>query len=336
MTDTQTCSGVAGVGAAGETDSAARDLQVMHVITGLGRGGAESQLATLLLIGASGMGRPVVVSLLPRGHYRSAFESAGIPVHDLGLAPGVPNPLAILRLARLIRRYRPHILHAWMYHAHLLAAFALAASGRWGATRLIWGVRCSNMDFTLYARSLRWIVRSCGWLSSWPDAVLFNSEAGIAAHREMGFRPRRAEFLHNGIDTERFSPDPALRLRVRTELGISPAADLVAHVGRVDPMKDHATFLTALGKLDRAEALLIGLGTERLAAPPNVHALGPRDDVDCVLAAADLLVSSSAFGEGFSNALAEGMAAQGHFLFPSAERFHGSGRYPIESDMKNV
>ena len=27
---------------------------------------------------------------------------------------------------------------------------------------------------------------------------------------------------------------------------------------------------------------------------------------------------------------------QGHFLFSSAERFHGSGRYPIESDMENV
>ena len=28
--------------------------------------------------------------------------------------------------------------------------------------------------------------------------------------------------------------------------------------------------------------------------------------------------------------------AQGHFLFPSAERFHGSGRFPIEFDMENV
>ena len=27
---------------------------------------------------------------------------------------------------------------------------------------------------------------------------------------------------------------------------------------------------------------------------------------------------------------------QGHFLFPSAERFHDSGRYHIESDMENL
>ena len=288
---------------------AGRNFRVMHVITGLGQGGAESQLAALLYVDAPEMGHPLVVSLLPGGAYRSAFESAGIAVHDLGMAKGVPSPLALLRLACLIHRYRPHVLHAWMYHAQLLATLALRISGRWRDTRLVWGVRCSNMDFACYGRSLRWVVRSCGWLSSWPDAVLFNSQASIAAHHEMGFRPRRSELIDNGIETERFRPDPSLRSGVRADLGITPTADLIAHVARVDPMKDHATFLAALGKLDRAEALLIGGDTERLATLANVHALGSRDDVERLLAAADLIVSSSAFGEGFSNALAEGMAA---------------------------
>ena len=287
---------------------AGRDLRVMHVITGLTRGGAESQLATLLRAGAPGMGRAVVVSLLPGGAYRSVIEGAGIPVRDLGAVGGSPSPLALLRLARLIRRCRPHILHAWMYHAQLFATLALAISSRWRDTRLIWGVRCSNMDFTKYDRSLRWVVRACGWLSSRPDAVLFNSEAGIAAHRELGFRPRRSELIDNGIDTGRFRPEPSLRSQARTELGIAPAADLIAHVARVDPMKDHATFLAALGKLAQVEALLIGPDTERLATPANVHALGARNDVERLLAAADLIASTSV-SESFSNALAEGMAA---------------------------
>ena len=288
---------------------AGHEFRVMHVITGLGWGGAEGQLAALLCADAPGMGRAVVVSLLPGGAYRAVFESAGIPVHDLSAARGLPSLLALLRLARLIRRYRPHILHAWMYHAQVFATLALGISGRWRDTRLIWGVRCSNMDLACYGRSLRWVVRSCGWLSSWPGAILFNSQASIAAHRELGFRPRRGELIDNGIDTERFCPDPSLRSQVRAELGIAPSAELIAHVARVDPMKDHTTFLAALGKLNRAEALLIGRDTERLATPPNVHALGSRDDVERLLVAADLIVSSSAFGEGFSNALAEGMAA---------------------------
>jgi glycosyltransferase involved in cell wall biosynthesis len=83
---------------------------------------------------------------------------------------------------------------------------------------------------------------------------------------------------------------------------------VLAHVARVDPMKDHASLRTALMQLPDVTALLIGRGTEQLPAAPNVHRLGRRDDVERLLAAADIVVSSSAFGEGFANVLAEGMA----------------------------
>ena len=293
-----------------ETMSAtARELRVMHVITGLDRGGAESQLTTLLSADASGMGRPVVVSLLPGGAYHSMLADAGITVHDLGATKGNFNPLAILRLVRLIYRYRPHILHAWMYHAQIFAALALGLSGRWLTTRMIWSVRCSKLEVGLYGRRLRWTIRACRWLSSLPAVILFNSEAGAEMHREMGFRHRLQEVIDNGIDIERFRPDPVRGRQVRAELGIAAEVSLIAHVARIDPMKDHETFLAALDKLDHVEVLLIGSGTERFAGLPRVHALGSRSDVERLLTAADLVVSSSAFGEGFSNALAEGMAA---------------------------
>jgi glycosyltransferase involved in cell wall biosynthesis len=84
---------------------------------------------------------------------------------------------------------------------------------------------------------------------------------------------------------------------------------VIVHVARLDPMKDHATLLAALDRLPHVHAVLAGLGTETLTARPRLHRLGVRDDVPRLLAAADLFVSSSAFGEGFSNALAEAMAA---------------------------
>jgi glycosyltransferase involved in cell wall biosynthesis len=164
------------------------------------------------------------------------------------------------------------------------------------------------MDLSRYGSALRLVVKSCAALSRRPDVVTANSRAGLEAHTALGYRPRTSEVVPNGIDVERFRPDPAARNAVRTTLGIADDVVLLAHVARVDAMKDHGSFLAAMRQLPDVHALLIGGGTGELPPLPNVHRLGARTDVPALLAAADIVVSSSAFGEGFSNALAEGMA----------------------------
>jgi glycosyltransferase involved in cell wall biosynthesis len=164
------------------------------------------------------------------------------------------------------------------------------------------------MDLTRYGLGIRFVVRACVALSSKPDLIIANSKAGMQVHLALGYRPRRSEIVPNGIDTEAFKPDPEARAAVRAQLAIPTDAVVVAHVARVDPMKDHATLLAAMAQLPILRALLIGPGTEALAEAPNVLRLGRRLDVARLLAACDIVVSSSAFGEGFSNAIAEGMA----------------------------
>ena len=124
----------------------------------------------------------------------------------------------------------------------------------------------------------------------------------------LGYRPRRTEVVWNGIDTDGFQPDAAMRAAVRGELGVADDAILLAHVARVDPMKDHESFFAAMAQLPDLRTVLIGAGTENLPGASNILRLGRRADVARLLAASDIVVSSSAFGEGFSNALAEGMA----------------------------
>jgi glycosyltransferase involved in cell wall biosynthesis len=75
------------------------------------------------------------------------------------------------------------------------------------------------------------------------------------------------------------------------------------------PMKDHATLIEVARLLPNVRLLAIGAGTEELDGPPNLRRLGRRDDIPALLAASDVIASTSAYGEGFSNAVAEGMAA---------------------------
>lgn len=284
-------------------------MTVMHVITGLNTGGAERMLANLCIAQHRDGASPVVVSLSPGGSQRDRLQAAGVSVVDLGLRRGMPNPLGLFRLAGIVRREKPPVVQSWMYHADLVALLSLWLSGQRKSTRLYWGVRCSDVDLGAYPVPLRIVVRLCALLARFVDGVVYNSKAGEAAHRKLGYRPRRSVVVDNGIDTGDFAPDPEVGKRVRQEMDLPEDAFIVATVARYDTMKGYDTLLAALRRSRDVTCLAIGAGTEVLAGKTRVIPLGERDDVPRLLSAVDALVSPSHFGEGFSNAIGEAMAS---------------------------
>ncbi|MEJ2374257.1 MAG: glycosyltransferase [Pseudolabrys sp.] len=278
---------------------------VLHVISGLGVGGAE---ATLVQLAAALRARGIsqeVVSLAPQDARASALRAAGVDVTILNLKSASSLPTVLPALVRAVNRARPRILQGWMYHGNLAATLCHYLCAGRGQRKLFWNLRASNMDERRYGR----LIRCSAFFSRSVDVVVANSEAGSIFHRRRGLQPRRFAVIDNGIDTDKFRPEPAIRKEVRAELGIGDDAVVVIHVARVDPMKDHATFLATMVELPSVRGILVGHGTQELAAPANVQVLGLRHDIARLLAAADIIASTSAFGEGFSNVVAEGMSA---------------------------
>lgn len=286
---------------------------VLHVIAGLGIGGAEGMLERLVQI--PGPFRHVIVSLTGDGERGERLRKADIEVADLGMRRGLPSPAALWRLVRLMRRLRPTILQTWMYHGDLLGIIAAPLARR---PPVIWNLRCSNMDFSHYRRTTRWVMHILAHLSSLPKAVLANSEAGQRWHAQLGYRPREWILLPNGIDVERFLPDPQARVRWRNRLGIGPNTVLVGMCARRDPMKDHETLLRAMSLVTGDVACaMVGRGVNPgdaaladLAAKSSkkIHLLGYCEDMPGFMAALDIAVLASGFGEGFPNVVAEAMA----------------------------
>lgn len=283
---------------------------LLHVIPSLQTGGAERTLAELVTARRNGPHPQAVVTLSDSDSEAAAAQirAVDVPVYNLGLSSPVQYPIALARLTLLIRRLRPQVIQSWLYYADLIALQALVLSGRRAMTRLYWGVRCSDLDQSQYSRALRWTIALCARYSAQPDAVIANSMAGRAAHTRLGYQPRAFPVIWNGIDTEFFKPDPSARARLRHELAISEGTPVVIHIARVDPMKDHALLLDVAAQVPEARFLMVGRDTETLVAPDNVTALGRRGDVAGLYAAADFLLSTSAYGEGFPNVIAEAMA----------------------------
>ncbi len=294
-------------------------VRVTHLITDLDVGGAERMLAKLVAGTDPARVRHAVISLLPPGSTAAEIAAAGCPVASLDMRRGRLAPGALIRLVGLLRADRPDVLQSWLYHADLMGTIA----GRIARVPTIaWNLRCSDMDLSLYPRSTTLVVRALALLSRLPDVVIANSEAGRAAHKALGYRPRRWEIIPNGFDIGLFRPDLGARGSLRAELGLAPDTKLIGMLARFDPMKDHATFLAAAARLAHANAgvhfVLAGRGIEpanvALAGEPalagRLHLLGERADSARILAALDLATLSSAFGEGCPNVVGEAMACE--------------------------
>ncbi|MFT3790725.1 MAG: glycosyltransferase [Rudaea sp.] len=131
---------------------------------------------------------------------------------------------------------------------------------------------------------------------------------------------KQCRVFANGVDTQRFRPNPGQRLRIRTELGLDRESKLIGCVASFTPVKRHVDLLDAFAQVrlrhPRARLLLIGEGPlraqieERIAAldlTADVHLLGARADVENLLPALDAFVLASST-EGMSNAILEAQA----------------------------
>jgi glycosyltransferase involved in cell wall biosynthesis len=160
-------------------------------------------------------------------------------------------------------------------------------------------------------------------LSRFPDLIICNSHAGRAFHQRQGYRSKRIVVIPNGVDVQQFCPNAGARREVREQWGIAPGEVVIGLVARLDPMKDHATFLraaaTVAGLRRNVRFVCVGDGpshyrdrlieeAHRLGLDEQLIWAGAQSDMNRIYNALDFSVSSSAFGEGFPNAIAEAMA----------------------------
>ena len=75
-------------------------MKVLNLITGLSVGGSEMMLYKLLSVTGRSVFRPEVVSLTNIGQIGEKIRAMGVPVHALEMRRSVPNPVAIITLAR--------------------------------------------------------------------------------------------------------------------------------------------------------------------------------------------------------------------------------------------
>ncbi|MFJ6846080.1 glycosyltransferase [Streptomyces griseoluteus] len=297
-------------------------MRALHIITGLGVGGAEQQLRLLL------RHLPVecdVVTLTNPGPVAAGLRADGVRVADLAMG-GNRDLAALPRLARLIRRGRYDLVHTHLYRACLYGRLAARLAG----VRAVVATEHSLGDSQMEGRPLNSGVRALYLAGERLGRSTVAVSPTVAARlARWGVPEPRIAVVPNGIDLEPFRFDPERRARVRARLGIPDEAFVIGGVGRLAPGKRFDVLIGALARLTPdCRLLLAGGGPEEGALRRTAAAAGVSDrvlltgevpglpdgsagpDLPTLTSAMDVLAAPSpeeAFGLAVVEALAAGL-----------------------------
>jgi len=294
------------------TDGPVEPMRILHVLDSLAPGGTELVSATLIERTA-GHFQHALCSLSGSGPPSNGVAKLAVPITFLDKTQGHDWGLA-LRIARLCRTLRPHLVHA----------------RNWGTMDAVIGARLARVPVVIHSEHGRDLndldgMRRARLVARRLLAPFIDTHVAVSADlrrwliEQVRVRPEKVRVVPNGVDDTRFKP-LAERESLRRQHGYGPTDLVFGAVGRLTPVKDHRSLLEAFHLMavdhPHGRLLVVGDGPERPALEAQVreHGLGDRvrfvghcDDVAPWLGMMDVFVHPSLM-EGMSNAVLEAMA----------------------------
>lgn len=303
-------------------------MKALHIITGLGVGGAEQQLRLLL------RHLPVdcdVVTLTNPGAVADGLTADGVRVIHLGMT-GNRDLAALPRLVRIIRTGGYDLVHTHLYRACVYGRLAARIAGVKAVVATEHSLGDSQMEGRRLSAGVRALYLASERLGRSTVAV---SPTVAERLKRWGVPGPRIEVVPNGIDLDRFRFDPVQRLRTRQRLGLPEGAYVVGGIGRLAAGKRFDVLIRTLTQLPSDYwLLLVGGGPEENLLRRTAHECGvadrvlftgerpyvpdgsPGPDLPSLTAAMDLLASPCP-EEAFGLAVVEGLAAGLPVLYAS-------------------
>jgi glycosyltransferase involved in cell wall biosynthesis len=289
-------------------------VKVLHVITGLGVGGAELQLRSIL---QHTRHQSDVVTLYNPGPVAEMITGDGGRVRDLGMTRNTEVP-ALMRLARLIRTGAYDVVHTHLYRSCIYGRLAARLVGTPVVVTTEHSIGETHLERRRMTPGVRALYLGTDLCS---DATIAVSDA--VAHRltKWGVPARKIEIIPNGLDFNRVAFDAAARDKIRDEFSLPRDAYVLGVLGRLDPIKRFDLVIRAAAPLldDQHRLLIVGDGQIRpdLEAEAARHGVaelvtfaGERHDVAAMLSSLDLFIASSdqeTFGLSVLEALVNGI-----------------------------
>ena len=290
---------------------------IVHVITSLGDGGAESLLYRVCYASRNDNLNHIVVSLKDSGKYGIFFHKIDIPVYCLNICSFTSLLIGFYKLYKILKHIKPDNVQTWLYHADFVGGICAKITK---VPNIIWGIHNTTLKRGKSSYSTIFLVKILSILSYViPDKIICCAYSALNYHLLHGYDKNKLVIIKNGYDTKLFYPSQSLRKSTRNRLGIGEFETVIGMVARNSPQKDYLNLLTALSllKADKTDfrCLIVGKDVDKLL--PIVKAKGlenrielypPVNEISEIYNALDIFVLSSAYGEASPNVIAEAMS----------------------------
>lgn len=292
-------------------------IRVLQVLGGTGLGGAESRVMDLYRhVDRTKVQFDFAVHSAERKHFDDEIESLGGRIYRLPRFK-VYNWIAYRKAwKRLFAEHQEYVC----VHGHMTstAAIYLPIAKKAGVLRTVAHARSAGVDSGPKGVLTR-LLRKNLWKRT-DFCFACSALAGEAVFGKKACSKGTVHVIPNAIALKKFAYDPAMRGSMRKQLGLTDRF-VVGHVGRFNPMKNHAflldVFAAVCEKRQDAELLLLGEGSgmeaakqkaKELGISQKVHFMGNRANAEDYYQAMDVFVFPSLY-EGMPGTILEAQAA---------------------------
>ncbi len=292
-------------------------MKIVHIITGLGDGGAEHTLFKICKYDTKN--NHIVISLKGPGKYFSLLSKIGIKVYCINFHFfSIPK---FFFLIKILRSLRPNLVQTWLVHADFLGSIAARIAG---IDSIVWNVRYSNIQIGKAKLTTIMVIRLLSILSYFlPQKILTVSKKAKKIYEGVGYKRNIFKFIPNGYDLSILKINNGERIKFKKKNKLQNHVSVIGNVARYDPQKDHFNLLKALSLIRSKNlnfvCILVGYNMnknnveltseiKKLKLSNYVKLLGQSNKISQVMNGIDIHVLSSSYGEGFPNVVAEAMS----------------------------
>lgn len=300
-------------------------MKILHIITSLKLGGAETMLYRFLAQSSQDRRYQHVVAYFYDGPFVQKIQDLGVSVIKVSGLLSCYDLMALYRLNSLIRSFKPTLIHSSLWSANIIARlfawyYKIPLMCDLHGNAAHEGAGRNSLDRLTASIPKKIVAVADGVKTAYEKTI-------IGALRDQSVRDRVVQSLvviKNGIDVRALHEYAQQMPLVRRELGLQDYDFVIGSVGRLDAIKSYdvlvkafAMLLTKIKSTDRSVKLcLVGGGQDEKKIKALVTQLGISEHVVLTGARSDgarfyqlfNCFALSSQSEGLSVAVLEAMA----------------------------